>query len=459
MRRLRLVVVVVVAVAGLVACGGSKSADSAGGPAGGGQGRPGGSGGPGGGGPGGRGGRGGMAIPVKAGQVKVQQVTYAIQAVGTLEAEDMIQVTAEVDGVLTEVKFREGDRVTKDTVLATIDPERYRLEADRAEANYRRAVADGAQAAATLARREALAKENLVSIEDLNQTRTANERLTADVAAAKAARDIAAQNLSRAAVKPRHGGVIDKRLVDTGTFVRTGTSIAALVDLARLRLRFKVSETESLKAQKGQKATFRVVATGDREFTATIYHVGAVADPASRQVEVMAWVQNPGVLKPGFFAEVRLPSDSRKDAIVVPETAIQASDRGFVAFAIVDGKAQVRTVEIGPRTGGGEVEILSGLNAGDTIVFEGSDRITNGTAVTPSDGAASPGGRRREGGGNGGPRGNGGDRGPGGGPEGMSSPGGPGGPGGPDGPGAGGRGERPAGERRQRMNDEAGGRQ
>ncbi len=89
MRRLRLVVAVVVAVAGLVACGGSKSADSAGGPGGGGQGRPGGAGGPGAGGPGGRGGRGGgMAIPVKAGQVKVQQVTYAIQAVGTLEAED-----------------------------------------------------------------------------------------------------------------------------------------------------------------------------------------------------------------------------------------------------------------------------------------------------------------------------------------------------------------------------------
>lgn len=454
MRRLRLVVMVVVAVAGLVACGGSKSADSAAGPGGGGQGRPGGSGGPGGGGPGGPGGRGGrgggMAIPVKAGLVKVQQVTYAIQAVGTLEAEDMIQVTAEVDGVLTEVKFREGDRVTKDTVIATIDPERYRLEADRAEAAYRRAVADGAQAAATLARREALAKENLVSAEDLNQTRTSNERSAADAAAAKAARDIAAQNLSRAAVKPRHGGVIDKRLVDTGAFVRSGTPIAALVDLARLRLRFRVSETESLKAQKGQIATFKVAAAGDREFTATIYHVGAVADPASRQVEVMAWVQNPGVLKPGFFAEVKLPSDSKKDAIVVPETAIQASDRGFVAFAIVDGKAQVRNVEIGPRTGGGDVEILSGLNAGDMIVFEGSDRITNGTAVNPNAGGigGGPGGSRREGGMRGG------DGAPGGAPEGMRQ--GPAGSGGPAGAGA--PGDRPAGERRRRMN-EAGGRQ
>ncbi|MBK5257030.1 MAG: efflux RND transporter periplasmic adaptor subunit [Vicinamibacteria bacterium] len=312
----------------------------------------------------------------------VQQVTYRIQAVGTLEAEDMVQVTAEVGGVLTEVKFREGDRVATDTVIARIDPDRYRLEAERAEANYRRAVADGEYAAATLARREALARENLVSIEDLNQTRTANERLAADVASAKAARDLAAQNLSRSAVKPRRGGVIDKRMVDTGAFVQIGAHLATLVDLSRLQLRFKVSEIESLRAAKGQTATFRVAATGDREFSARIYHVGEVADPASRQVEVLAWVQNPGVLKPGFFAEVSLPSDSKKDATVVPETAIQASDRGFVAFVIQDGKVVVRPVELGPRTGGGNVEILSGLSAGETIVYEGSDRISAGVSVT-----------------------------------------------------------------------------
>ena len=433
MRRLRLIGVVVVAAAGLIACGGgSQSADGGGQPRSGGQGGPGGAGGPGG--PG-RGGRGASAIPVKAGQVKVQQVTYTIQAVGSLEAEDMIQVTAEVDGVLTQVNFREGDRVTKDTVIALIDPDRYKLEADRAEANYRRALADGAQAAATLARREALARENLVSAEDLNQTRTSNERSAADLAAAKAARDIAAQNLSRASVKPRHGGIIDKRLVDTGAFVRTGTSIAALVDLARLRLRFRVSETESLHAKKGQQPKFRVAAAGDRDFTATIYHVGAVADPTSRQVEVLAWVQNPGELKPGFFAEVTLPRESKKDAIVVPETAIQASDRGFVAFAIVDGKAVVRQVEIGPRTGGGDVEILTGLNAGDTIVFEGSDRIANGVAVNPTTGAL-PGSRGREGG----PKGDGA------------------GPGGGGGQRRGG--ERPSGEPRPSQNpNESGGRQ
>lgn len=413
MRTLRLLVVLLLASAGLVACGGAPSGQTQSGPPNPQGGRPSA-------GPGGRGGRaGGGAIPVKAGPVKVQEVTYRIQAVGSLEAEDMIQVTAELDGVLTEVRFREGDRVNTNTVIATIDPDRYRLEADRAEANYRRAVADGAQAAATLARREALARENLVSVEDLNQTRTSSERSAADMAAAKAARDIAAQNLSRSSVKPRHGGVIDKRLVDTGTFVRTGTQIAALVDLTRLRLRFKVSETESLQARKGDAPTFTVAATGNQVYTGQIYHVGQVADPASRQVEVLAWVKNPGTLKPGFFAEVTLPSGSKKDATVVPETAIQASDRGFVAYAIVDGKAQVRQVEIGLRTGGGDVEILSGLKAGETIVYEGSDRIANGVAVTTEGGipgAGRPPGGRPGGAGAGPRQGGGGDNGGGRGP-------------------------------------------
>ena len=89
------------------------------------------------------------------------------------------------------------------------------------------------------------------------------------------------------------------------------------------------------------------------------------------------------------------------DAIVVPETAIQASDRGFIAFAILDGKATVRPVELGPRTGGGNVEILTGLRAGEIIVYEGSDRITNGTAVTVGGSAPGGSGSPREGSGGG----------------------------------------------------------
>jgi multidrug efflux system membrane fusion protein len=326
-------------------------------------------------------GGGGRGLPVKTGPVQVMDVVYSIQALGTLEPDELIQITAEVDGPLTEVRFREGDRVRPGNVIALIDPDRYRLEAERAEANYQKALADRARAEADFQRRAALSRDNLLSAEELNRSRTEHDALVADAAAAKAARDIAAQNLTRAQVKPRHPGVIDKRLVDTGQFVRAGAVLAHLVDTSRLKLRFNLSEAESLRARVGQTVRFRVGSIPEREFAGQIYHVGEVADPATRQVEVLGWVRNPGLLKPGFFAEVSLPSESRKGALVVPETAVQASERGFVTFVVEEGKARLRPVQIGLRTGGGNVEILTGLKAGETVIYEGSDRLSDGTPV------------------------------------------------------------------------------
>jgi multidrug efflux system membrane fusion protein len=332
-------------------------------------------------GPAGPGGRRG--IRVRVAPVAVQDVVYEIKAVGSLEAEEIVQVTAEVEGAVTEVRFHEGDHVGPSTVLARIDPERYKVEAQRAEANYRKGQADARRAAADLARRESLAEEKLVAAEELNRARGENERLAAEAASAQAAWAIALQNVRRSEVRPARGGVINSRTLETGAFVKTGTVLATLADLSRLRLRFKVSEAESLRAQVGQDVGFKVQALGNAVFTARIYHVSGVADPANRQVEVMAWVKNPGVLKPGFFAEVALATESHKDAMVVPESAVQASERGFITYVVEGEKAKLTPVAIGLRTGTGAVEIVSGLKPGQIVVVEGSDRVADGVPVQP----------------------------------------------------------------------------
>jgi RND family efflux transporter MFP subunit len=183
--------------------------------------------------------------------------------------------------------------------------------------------------------------------------------------------------------------VINTKAVDTGKFVKVGDVLATVVDVSRLRLRFKVSEAESLRARAEQSVRFRVASVGNRDFVATIYHVSDVADPATRQVEVLAWVKNSGELKPGFFAEVNLASETRHNALVVPEGAVQASERGFVTYVVDDQKtARVRPVGLGLRTGTGVVEILSGLAQGEVVVSEGSDRLADGMVVEAVDGAA-----------------------------------------------------------------------
>ena len=326
-------------------------------------------------------------LTVRVAPVIAQDVVYEIKAPGTLEAEELVQITAQVEGAVTGVRFHEGDAVGRGTVLLRIDPDRYQLELKRAEANYQRTLADARRAAADLARREELAKENLVAVEELNRAHQEADRLEADAQSAKAARDIAAQNVVRADVRPPQAGVVNTKTVETGKFVKTGDVLATLVDVSRLRLRFKVSEAESLRARAAQTVRFRVASLGTREFLATIYHVGDLADPATRQVEVMGWVKNPGELKPGFFAEVTLASETRRGALVVPEGAVQASEKGFVTYAVEDGKARLRPIQIGLRTGNGLVEILSGVKTGDVVVVEGSDRLTDGLPVQ----AAGPG--------------------------------------------------------------------
>jgi multidrug efflux system membrane fusion protein len=116
-----------------------------------------------------------------------------------------------------------------------------------------------------------------------------------------------------------------------------------------------------------------------------VYHVGEVADPTTRQVEVLAWVKNTGELKPGFFAEVSFNAGTKENAVVVPEAAIKASESGFVAYSIENGKAVRKTIDIGLKTEDGLVEILSGLNGTETVVVEGSDLLEDGVAVEDAD--------------------------------------------------------------------------
>jgi membrane fusion protein, multidrug efflux system len=335
-------------------------------------------------------GAGQRPLTVRAAPVAVQDVVYEIKAIGSLEAEELVQITAEVQGAVADVRFNEGDRVGPSTVLVRIDPDRYRLEAERAEATYRKALADEQRARADLERREALARDQLVAAEELNRSRGENDRMAAESAAAKAARDIANQNVARSAVRPPRPGVINTRAVQTGQFVQPGNVLATLVDTSRLRLRFKVGDAESLRARRSQTVKFRVASLGSREFDATVYHVSDVADAATRQVEIMAWVRNPGELKPGFFTEVTLASETRKGALVIPEGAIQASDKGFVTYVVQQEKAQLRPVAIGLRTGSGVVEILSGVRAGEVVVTEGSDRLADGVSVQVAQGGSTP---------------------------------------------------------------------
>jgi membrane fusion protein (multidrug efflux system)/multidrug efflux system membrane fusion protein len=316
--------------------------------------------------------------------VSVRDVTYTLQAMGSIEAEEEVRVTAGVEGVVTRVSFREGDTVTTGSVLAEIDPEIFRLRAEKARATLDQMSAQEKQAQAELTRREELLQQDppLVSAEEVERARQEAERRRAAGAEARAAWELAEQDRRRSIVHPLVAGVINRRSVVTGQHVESKDVLATLADTRRLRLRFKVSEQESVRLQDGGEVAFTTAAYPGRDFRARIFHVSTSADPQSRMVECLARVEDAeATLKPGFFAEVRIAVEGRKDAIVVPERAVLATEKGFIVYEVEGGVARLRQVSVGLRTKDGGVEILTGLSPHATIVTDGGSILSDGAAV------------------------------------------------------------------------------
>lgn len=376
------------------------------------------------------------APPAKAGprayRVAVQPVgarplAYAVESVGTVEAYSVVSVPSRVAGVIEALSFDEGDRVTTDQVLAVVDGRRTSLDLERARAAVGRAEAfvgsararTGQAEAALLeadaalkeaetgyARRKGLREKSAgwVSEDELStlesavtRARATSEKARASVEEARAGERVAAAQVEeeRAAlaitakdaedsrVRSPLAGVIERRHVAPGQYVKAGDAVATLVDASRLRVRFRVSEAESVLLRNGQAVEVRVAAFPNEVIAAEVFHVNATADPVTRMVECVAAVKDARAgLRPGFFASVRAEISRAEAAVVVPSSAILPSERGFTAFVVESGKARVRAVRLGLHTREGGVEVISGLAAGESLVVEGASTLQDGVPVT-----------------------------------------------------------------------------
>jgi multidrug efflux system membrane fusion protein len=345
--------------------------------------------------PGARGARGPTRFPVEVARVESAPVEYAVQAVGSVEAFERVSVTARVAGVVERVRFEEGDAVTPERVLAEIEPERFRLALDAAQADLAKAEAAREQARLGLERRQAVNQKNpdLVRAEEVDAWRTQLAAAEADVARARAAAALAELNLRDAFVRAPGSGLVQTRDVETGRYVQPGAVIATLVRRDPLLLRFRVAESDASALSPGQPARFTLRGERGAVHTALITLVAAAADPGDRMVEVLARVDEAtgGDLRPGAFAEVTVPVGSAREAPVVPQTAIRPSEKGFLAYVVEGETARERVLQLGLRTADGRVEVRGGLSVGERLVVRGAEALTEGAGVAVREaGAAAP---------------------------------------------------------------------
>ena len=342
-----------------------------------------------GGGGGGPGGRGPIQFPVEVAPVEARDVEYVVNAVGSVEAFERVQITARVAGAVERVLFTEGQAVKKGDVLAEIEPARYAIAVRSAEASLAKAKATLTEAQAGAQRRAAVneASPGLLPAEQLETYQTRARTAEAEVASAKAMVDQAQLNQRDAYVRAPMDGVLQTRTVQTGQYVQPGLVMATLLRREPLLLRFNVPEADVTRILPGMPARFTVRNGGGR-FTAKITHVAAAADDASRLVPVTAEVsgEEAKTLRPGTFATVSVPVETRGGSPVVPQTAVRPSERGFLAYVVEGNKARERVLELGMRTAEGLVEVRDGLKAGEVLVVRGAEALRDGAAVRVAEG-------------------------------------------------------------------------
>jgi membrane fusion protein, multidrug efflux system len=311
--------------------------------------------------------RGASAIPVEIAPAELGTIRERIEAVGSTLARQAVDIVALSSGRIAEIAFRPGERVEAGAVLIRLD--------DQAE-----------QAAVAEAR--AMLREAELALDRARKLRTNNtvaqatvDELEAAYLGAKARLDGAEKQLADRTVRAPFAGVVGQRFVSAGDYVTSASRLLTLQTVDPQRAVIEVPERHAVDLRRGQTVEFTVAARPGRVFRAQVEFVDPVVQTENRTILVKARAANPDhVLRPGMFIEARLATSTRPNAIVVPEDAVQPLRTANVVWAIVDGKASRRIVQLGARAQG-RVEVLSGVNAGELIVVGGLERMAEGMAV------------------------------------------------------------------------------
>ena len=285
---------------------------------------------------------------------------------GSLEANEQVELRSEISGVVENINFREGSKVSKGQVLFRVNDQELRAQLAKIT-TAEKLAAENERRAQLLLEKEAISQEEY----DVAQ---------ADLQSAKAESQLIAAQLAKATVRAPFSGTIGLRYISEGTYVTPSTSIAKLVNTDQLKLTFSIPEKYSNQVGIDTELTFTTSGSGN-EHTAKVYAIEPGVDVATRTLKMRALAENKdGKLIPGTFANVALPLAAVNDAILVPTEALIPIQNGKKIFITRNGMAKEVEVETGARTAN-FVRITSGLKPGDTILTSGVMILKDGAPV------------------------------------------------------------------------------
>src|SRR5690348_4165158 len=322
---------------------------------------------------------------------------------GRFQAVDTVEVRPRVSGYIDQVLFREGQLVKKDDVLIVIDPRPYQADYDRAKAGLELAKSQRELARLEAARVQKLKDSGAVSREELDERLSTLNQQDASVAAAKAALDNAALQLSFTKVRTPIDGRASRAEVTRGNLVtggnNGGTLLTTVVSVDPIYVYFEGDENAYLRynqlAREGSRPSSRDVNNPVRVGLANeqgFPHEGHM-DFVDNQLDVhtgtirgRAVLDNKDhVFTPGMFARIQLLGSGEYDAVLIEDRAVGTDqNQTFVMVLGADNKLEYRPIQVGRIIAGGMRIVRKGLKPGEVIVVSGLQRVRPGAQVKPN---------------------------------------------------------------------------
>ncbi len=306
------------------------------------------------------------AVPVEVAAVAKRPISASYAGTANLEAPGEAQVVAKTSGVLLQLLAEEGDQVKAGQVLARIDPDRPRLEMERARATVRKLENN-------YTRSQELLASKLVSAE-------ASDQIRFDLEAARAVYELAQLELSYTNIVAPIDGVIAQRSVKPGNLIQLNSSLFRIVDNSRLEAVLNVPERDLATMKPGLAVRMSADAMPGKVFDGVIDRVSPVVDGGSGTFRVVTAFPGGQGLRPGMFGRIEVVYDQRTDALTVPRVALLEDAGETAVFAVREAKAVRVPIEVGHMSGE-LVEVRKGLIEGEQVVTAGKITLRDGAAV------------------------------------------------------------------------------
>lgn len=304
--------------------------------------------------------------PIEVLVIKYENLDEKIQTTGTLIPNEEVDIRSEISGRITQINFNEGENAVSGQILVKINDAD--LQAQLQKLNYQKQLATvNENRQKKLLQKEAISQSEYdISITNLNSVNSDIENLKAQ--------------LAKTVIRAPFSGKIGLRFISMGSYITPSTRITSLTNRNPIKIDFAIPAKYSKEVRKGTQINFSIEGDSQKHF-GSVFAIESKIDPNTRTLLLRAQSPNPnGSLTPGAFARVEIVLKSKKNSILIPTESVIPDVKGQKVFIVRNNKAESVSVEVGNRADK-NVEILSGLSIGDSLIISGVLQVKDGGDV------------------------------------------------------------------------------